>query len=45
MPDLLKTFVPDIDDEFITLLKEDQEIQTFLRDPGCTNFASGHSGN
>ncbi len=31
-PDLLKTFVPDIDDEFITLLKEDQEIQTFLRD-------------
>ncbi len=33
MPDLLKTFVPDIDDEFITLLKEDQEIQTFLRDP------------
>ena len=32
MPDLLKTFVPDIDDEFITLLKEDQEIQTFLRD-------------
>ncbi len=33
MPDLLKTFVPDIDDKFITLLKEDQEIQTFLRDP------------
>ena len=33
MPDLLKTFVPDIDDEFITLLKEDQEIQTFLKDP------------
>ncbi len=33
MPDLLKTFVPDIDDEFITLLKEDPEIQTFLRDP------------
>ena len=32
-PDLLKTFVPDIDDKFITLLKEDQEIQTFLRDP------------
>ena len=31
-PDLLKRFVPDIDDEFITLLKEDQEIQTFLRD-------------
>ena len=33
MPDLLKTFVPDIDDEFISLLKEDQEIQTFLKDP------------
>lgn len=31
-PDLLKTFAPDIDDEFITLLKEDQEIQDFLRD-------------
>lgn len=31
-PDILKTFVPDIDDEFITLLKEDQEIQDFLRD-------------
>lgn len=31
-PDLLKQFVPDIDDEFITLLKEDEEIQTFLRD-------------
>lgn len=31
-PDLLKTFVPDIDDDFITLLKEDQEIQAFLRD-------------
>ena len=31
-PDLLKTFVPDIEDEFITLLKEDEEIQTFLRD-------------
>ena len=31
-PDVLKAFVPDIDDEFITLLKEDQEIQTFLKD-------------
>ncbi len=31
-PDLLKTFVPNIEDEFITLLKEDQEIQGFLRD-------------
>lgn len=31
-PDLLKQFIPDIEDEFITLLKEDQEIQTFLRD-------------
>lgn len=32
-PNLLKTFAPDIDDEFITLLKEDEEIKTFLRDP------------
>lgn len=32
-PGTLKQFVPDIDDEFITLLEEDQEIQTFLRDP------------
>ncbi len=31
-PDLLKTFIPDIEDEFITLLKDDQEIQTFLKD-------------
>ncbi len=32
-PELLKNFIPDIDDEFITLLKEDEEIKTFLRDP------------
>ena len=32
-PDLLKTFIPNIDDKFILLLKEDQLIQTFLRDP------------
>ncbi len=32
-PNLLKTFAPDIDDEFITLLEEDEEIKTFLRDP------------
>jgi len=31
-PDLLKTFVPDIDDKFIVLLKEDQEVQAMLRD-------------
>ncbi len=31
-PDLLKTYVDSIDDDFITLLKEDQEIQDFLRD-------------
>lgn len=31
-PDLLKTFVPNIEDEFITLLKEDNEIQAFLKD-------------
>ncbi len=32
-PDLLKGFIPTIDNEFIRLLKEDQEIQDFLRDP------------
>ena len=31
-PDLLKTFIPGIDDEFITLLKEDQEIRAYLMD-------------
>ncbi len=31
-PDLLKTIVPDIDDKFITLLKEDADVQAFLRD-------------
>lgn len=31
-PDLLKEYIPEIDDKFITLLKEDQEIQDFLRD-------------
>ncbi len=31
-PDLLKRFVPDIADEFITLLKTDQEIRTMLGD-------------
>ncbi|RKU28714.1 hypothetical protein C6497_08110 [Candidatus Poribacteria bacterium] len=32
-PDLIETFLPDIDEKFITLLKEDQLIQSFLRDP------------
>ena len=32
-PDLIKTFIPNIDDKFVMLLKEDQLIQTFLRDP------------
>ncbi len=31
-PDQLKNFVKDIDDKFITLLKEDQEVQAMLRD-------------
>ena len=31
-PDQLKTLVPDIDDKFITLLKENQAAQAFLRD-------------
>ena len=32
-PDILKTLVPDISDDFITLLKEDADIQMMLRDP------------
>lgn len=31
-PDLLKNFVPDIDDKFVLLLKEDSDVQSFLRD-------------
>ena len=31
-PDILKTLLPDIDDEFIRLLKEDTEIITFIND-------------
>ncbi len=32
-PDLLKTLIPDVSDEFITFLKEDADIQTLLNDP------------
>ena len=32
-PEILKKLIPDISDEFITLLKEDTEIQMMLRDP------------
>lgn len=32
-PDLLKSFIDNIDDKFILLLKEDQLIRTFLKDP------------
>ena len=32
-PDILKALIPDINDEFITLLKEDTDIQMMLRDP------------
>ena len=32
-PDVLKTLIPDISDDFITLLKEDTDIQMMLRDP------------
>lgn len=32
-PDTLKTLIPDIHDDFITLLKEDSDIRTMLRDP------------
>ena len=31
-PELLRTLVEDVDDKFITLLKEDAELQTMLRD-------------
>lgn len=32
-PDILKTLIPDISDEFITFLKADTDIQTLLSDP------------
>ena len=32
-PDILKTLTPDVSEEFITLLKEDTDIQTLLSDP------------
>lgn len=32
-PDILKTLIPDVSDEFITFLKEDADIQTLLSDP------------
>ena len=32
-PDILKALLPDIDDEFIRLLKEDTEIIAFINDP------------
>ena len=32
-PDLLKVIVPEIDDRFIRLLKEDPEVNTFINDP------------
>ena len=32
-PDLLKTIVPEIEDRFITLLKEDAEVKVFINDP------------
>ena len=32
-PDILKTLIPDIKDEFITLLKDDAEIRGMLSDP------------
>ena len=31
-PDLLKVIVPEIEDKFITLLKEDPEVNTFIND-------------
>ena len=32
-PDLLKIIAPEIDDKFITLLKEDPEVNTLINDP------------
>ena len=32
-PDLLKTIVPEIEDRFITLLKEDADVKAFINDP------------
>ena len=32
-PDLLPQFAPDIDPQFVTLLKEDAELQALLNDP------------
>ena len=32
-PDLLKTIVPEIEDRFITLLKEDADVKVFINDP------------
>ena len=32
-PDLLKVIAPEIDDRFITLLKEDPEVNTLINDP------------
>ena len=32
-PDILKGLIPDLSDEFVTLLKEDTDIQTMLSDP------------
>ena len=32
-PDLLKTIVPEIEDRFITLLKEDAAVKVFINDP------------
>ena len=32
-PDLLKTLIPDVNDEFIMFLKEDADLQMLLRDP------------
>ena len=32
-PDLLPRFIPDIEPRFVALLKRDQELKNFLRDP------------
>ncbi len=37
-PDALKSFLPQIDDEFITLLKEDAEVIAVLKDPAVQSL-------
>ena len=44
-PDLLKTFVPEIDDEFIILLKEDAEVIAVINDPDVQSLLQNIKAN